>query len=179
MTKKYLALSLILLGISAALGFKYDTDTQEDCKTFTIYLVRHAEKDLTSDSGGDPPLTECGEQRAEHLSSFLSHVPLDAIYSTNYARTKNTAMPTARSKELEVQEYAPQDLGSLAELLMDRKQDALVVGHSNTTGVLAGMLVGEDIGEFDLNIYNRVYQVVIHQKSGRLHLFHTAFSCGD
>jgi hypothetical protein len=63
--------------------------------------------------------------------------------------------------------------------LLESKQDALVVGHSNTTGVLAGLLVGEEIGEFDLAIYNRVYQVVIYQNSSRLHLLHTAFDCND
>jgi len=54
-----------------------------------------------------------------------------------------------------------------------------VVGHSNTTGVLAGLLIGEDLGAFDLDIYNRVYQVVICNNNGRLHLLSTAFDCED
>ncbi len=169
----------LFLGISTVLGFPFDLNTDECCEIFTIYLVRHSEKDLTSNNGADPPLTQCGEQRSEHLNSFLSDVHLDAIYSTDYTRTKNTALPTAKSKELEIQEYAAQDLEAFSELLIERKQDALVVGHSNTTGVLAGLLVGEEIGAFDLDIYNRVYQVVIHKKSGRLHLLHTAFACND
>ena len=63
--------------------------------------------------------------------------------------------------------------------MLESKQDALVVGHSNTTGVLAGLLVGEEIGDFDLDIYNRVYQVVIYENRGRLHLLHTAFDCNE
>ena len=62
-------------------------------------------------------------------------------------------------------------------MLLDRGQDALVVGHSNTTGVLAGLLVGEDIGAYNESIYNRVYQVVVSPSERRLHVFHTAFNC--
>jgi broad specificity phosphatase PhoE len=177
MTKKCLTIVLIVLGISIILGFQSDVCAQNNNEIFTIYLVRHSEKDLASNNGADPPLTQCGKQRSEYLNSFLSDVHLDAVYSTDYTRTKNTALPTASSKGLETQEYITQDLEAFSKLLIDRKQDALVVGHSNTTGVLAGLLVCEEIGEFDLDIYNRVYQVVIHKKSGRLHLLHTAFDC--
>ena len=170
MTKKYLTIILIIL------GFQSDVGAQKNNEIFTIYLVRHSEKDSTSNN---PALTPCGEQRSENLENFLRDVPLDAVYSTDYIRTKNTALPTAMSKKLEIMEYNPEELKDFSKLLIENKQDALVVGHSNTTGVLAGLLVGEEIGEFDLAIYNRVYQVVIYQNSGRLHLFHTAFDCND
>lgn len=170
---------ILFLGISTVLGVQIDWKSNNNSKIFTIYLVRHSEKKIASNNIADPPLTRCGEQRSEHLNSFLSDVHLDAIYSTNYNRTKNTALPTARSKGLDIQEYTIQDLEEFSKLLITRQQDVLVVGHSNTTGVLAGLLVGEEIGEFDLDIYNRVYQVVIHEKSGRLHLLHTDFDCND
>ncbi|MDB3905286.1 histidine phosphatase family protein [Crocinitomicaceae bacterium] len=144
---------------------------------FTIYLVRHSEKDVSSNNPADPSLTPCGEKRSESLSSFLSDVPLEVIYSTDYTRTKKTAKPTVLSKELELKIYNEEELVDFSKLLIKRKQDALVVGHSNTTGVLAGILVGEEIGEFDLDIYDRIYQVVFHKKRGRLHLLHTAFYC--
>lgn len=154
-------------------------NAHQNNELFTIYLVRHSEKDLTSDHYSDPPLTPCGEQRAESLSHFLSAVELDVIYSTNYNRTKNTALPTASSKGLDVKEYDAEELKNFSNLLLKNKQDALVVGHSNTTAVLAGLLVDEDLGAFDLSIYNRVYQVVVYNNRGRLHLLHTAFNCED
>ena len=101
------------------------------------------------------------------------------MYSSNYTRTKNTALPTATSKGLEIKEYNPQELEDFSQLLIERKQNALVVGHSNTTGVLAGLLVGEEIGPFDLDIYDRIYQVLIYQNRGKLQLFHTSFDCSD
>lgn len=171
--RKFVLITLILL------GFQDDLCAQYADEIFTIYLIRHSEKDLSSNNYSDPPLTACGAERSKEFSNFLSNVALDAIYSTNYTRTKNTAQPTAQSKGLEIQEYDPSDLEAFSKLLLNNKQDVLVVGHSNTTGVLAGLLVGEEIGVFDLDSYNRVYQVVICNDKGRLHLLHTAFHCKD
>ncbi|MDA7728021.1 histidine phosphatase family protein [Flavobacteriaceae bacterium] len=161
------------------LGFQSCVDAQKDSELFTIYLVRHSEKDLTSNNHSNPPLSQCGEQRSENLSNFLRDVNLDAIYSSDYIRTQNTALPTALSKGLEISEYNPQELEDFSKLLIANKQDVLVVGHSNTTGVLAGLLVGEEIGAFDLDVYDRVYQALMYKNSGRLQLLHTAFDCSD
>lgn len=161
------------------LGFQSCVDAQKDSELFTIYLVRHSEKDLTSNNHSNPPLSQCGEQRSENLSNFLRDVNLDAIYSSDYIRTQNTALPTALSKGLEISEYNHQELEDFSKLLIANKQDVLVVGHSNTTGVLAGLLVGEEIGAFDLDVYDRVYQALMYKNSGRLQLLHTAFDCSD
>jgi len=172
MTKKNLILLILILGFQSC-------QIAKNKGVFTIYLVRHSEKDVSSNNPADPPLTPCGEQRSESLSLFLSDVKLDVIYSTNYDRTKKTALPTAMSKGLEIKEYNEEGLVDFSKLLIKRKQDVLIVGHSHTTGVLAGLLVGEEIGEFDLGIYDRIYQVVLRKKRGRLHLLHTAFTCNE
>ena len=147
---------------------------------YTIYLVRHSEKEVSASMyGSDPPLTLCGKKRSESLSNFLKDVPIEVIYSTDYTRTKNTALPTAQSKGLDIQQYEGEALEDFSKLLLRRKQDALVVGHSNTTGVLAGLLSGQEIGEFDLHIYDRIYQVSLRKRRGRLHILHTAFDCNE
>jgi broad specificity phosphatase PhoE len=149
---------------------------QESPVLFTIYLVRHAEKQTLPD---DPPLTSCGEKRAVAMNEFWADVPIDAVYSTDYKRTMGTAAPVADAKDLKIQTYAPNALEALKEMLMTKQQDAIVVGHSNTTAVLAGLLIGEEMGSFDESIYNRIYQVVVSNKQQRLHLFHTAIECND
>ena len=171
--KKYLIITLIIIAFQSCVG------AQKNSELFTIYLVRHSEKDLTTNNHLNPPLTQCGEQRSENLSDFLTDVNLDVVYSTDYSRTQKTALPTALSKGLEITGYNPQELEKFSKLLIANQQDALVVGHSNTTGVLAGLLVGEEIGAFDLDIYDRVYQALIYKNSGRLQLLHTAFDCND
>ncbi|MBV43018.1 MAG: histidine phosphatase family protein [Crocinitomicaceae bacterium] len=162
--------SLMLL----AVAFPCTMTAQDSDGLFTIYLVRHAEKQTDSN---DPPLTECGVERSASFSALFESVTLEAVYSTDYKRTQSTALPTATDQGLSIQSYEPDALGEIAEELIRNGQDALVVGHSNTTAVLAGMLVGEELGSFDESIYNRVYQVVVSKADRRLHLLHTSFDC--
>ena len=167
---KYIVILLLTL------GFLFDCSAQGNNDTFTIYLVRHAEKE---NSFADSPLTPCGEERAESLCGFFRDVPLEAVYSTNYQRTQNTASPTASSKGLTVQDYEAHALNELMEELLRNKKDALVVGHSNTTGVLAGLLIGSELNDINLSIYNLIYQVVISNEGGRLHILHSSFICEE
>jgi len=169
---KTLILSLFLLLILA-----HGMYAQESEKIFTIYLVRHAEKELSAENPKDPALTPCGEKRAESLANLLKNVQLDVIYSTEYIRTKETAQPVANEKEKELTYYDPVKLADFAKLLLKNKEDVLVVGHSNTTPVLAGLLIGEDLEPFDESIYNRIYQVVVAKDKGRLHILNTAVVC--
>lgn len=168
----------LAIAVLAFMGFQRAPEPPNDNDLFTIYLVRHSEKDVEKNPS-NPPLTACGKERSELLSQFLDDVDLEVVYSTPYARTIGTAQPTADAKGFEIQEYDPSNLAGFANDLMKKQQDALVVGHSNTTGVLAGILVGEEIGSFDESIYNRIYQVVVHKDQARLHVFHTAFSCEE
>lgn len=154
-------------------------NAQKGDDVFTIYLVRHSEKELNINNPSDPPLNSCGVKRADHLRNFLYDVHLNAVYSTDYLRTKNTALPTALSKRLPIKIYNPGDLEAFSSLLLEAKQDVLVVGHSNTTGVLAGLLVGENLGSFDESIYERIYKVVVYKNKGQLHLLYSSFDCTD
>ena len=73
--------------------------------------------------------------------------------------------------------YNEEDINSLSNHLLKKRQDALVVGHSNTTGVLAGLLVNKDVEDIELHIYDRIYQVVVCGGSRTLNLFHSNFEC--
>ena len=165
--------------LALAISLQFAAYAQQSEEIITIYLVRHAEKELSGENPKDPALTACGEERSRQLASFLEEVELDVIFSTDYLRTKSTALPTSSSKEKVIQFYDPRKLEEFAAFLINQKQDALVVGHSNTTAVLAGLLVGDTLGAFDESIYNRIYQVVIYKDIGRLHVLHTSFNCSE
>ena len=150
---------------------------QTDGATFTIYLIRHSEKDLLSKNQLDPPLTTCGIERSEYLCSFFADINIKNVYSTNYLRTIKTAMPTALSKKLGIQYYDSNNLKLFSEQLLNSKQNSIVVGHSNTTPILAGLLTGKVMNPFNENIYNRVYKVIISQKNKKLFVFDTSFDC--
>ena len=114
---------------------------QTDGESFTIYLIRHSEKDILSENQLDPPLTTCGIERSEYLSSFFEDTNIKKVYSTNYLRTIKTAMPTALSKKVSIQYYDSNNLMLFSEQLLNSKQNSLVVGHSNTTPILALSLI--------------------------------------
>ena len=166
-----------ILTIILLLFFHNLSYAQEADHIFTIYLVRHAEKELAAKDPRDPPLTLCGQQRAKSLQGFMEKVDLEAIYSTEYIRTLGTAGPVASSKDLEIQLYDPKKLEAFAKHLLASKEDALVVGHSNSTSALAGHLVGTSFESIDESVYNRIYQVVVFKDEARLHLLQSSFRC--
>lgn len=109
----------------------------------TIILVRHAEKAF--DKAGDPDLTEEGQSRAQELKRVLSEVNIDKIYSTDFKRTKQTVMPLAGAKNLEIEDYNPFELDNIIKLIEEHKgKTILFSGHSNTTPVILNKLVNED-----------------------------------
>ena len=150
---------------------------QTEGESFTIYLIRHSEKDILSENQLDPPLTTCGIERSEYLRSFFEDINIKNVYSTNYLRTIKTAMPTALSKKLGIQYYDSNNLKFFSQQLLNSKQNSIVVGHSNTTPILAGLLTVKVMNPFNENIYNRVYKVIISQKNKKLFVFDTSFDC--
>jgi phosphohistidine phosphatase SixA len=121
----------------------------------TLYLVRHAEKVLDVDN---PPLTPEGETRATELADMLKDAGIEAVWSTDYLRTRQTAGPLAAVLDIDIQFYDPSDLAAFADTLRANGETALVVGHSNTTPDLSAALGGEP-GEpiFEPSEYDRLY----------------------
>lgn len=104
----------------------------------TFYLVRHAEK-VVDATAKDPDLTDAGRARAETLANVLRGVALDAIYTTHYARTRQTAAPAAQRAGLEPRVV---EGTALVDSLRRTPDGAavLVVGHSNTIPEIAAAL---------------------------------------
>jgi len=122
----------------------------------TIYLVRHAEKQ----AGDDPSLTPAGAMRADVLAETLGDAGIVRIYSTDYARTRETVAPIAETVSVPVTLYDPSDLPAFADKLKETSGIVLVVGHSNTTPALVEFLGGEPGTDIDEAAeYDRLYVV--------------------
>ena len=119
-----------------------------------FFLVRHAEK---ADQSEDPPLTERGHARARELSRLLKSAGVERVYSSDYVRTRDTAAPLAEDLGVEVTLYDPEALPDVAETLLASPVRALVVGHSNTTPELAGLLGGDPGPPIPETEYDRFY----------------------
>jgi len=118
-------LTLLLFALAAEAGSTVQTQVT------TVILVRHAEK-AVSTMTSDVPLSDAGVARAKELARVLASTPVDAIYTTQYQRTKQTAAPLAADHHLEP---IVADPAAMANIIRTKHagQTVVVVGHSNTT----------------------------------------------
>ncbi len=105
----------------------------QESEVTTYYFIRHAEKSRTDSTDKNPNLTEKGNKRAKNWSVVFKNITFDFVYSTNYNRTIQTATPTAKNNNLEIQFYNPRELYNKEFKLKTTGKTVLVVGHSNTT----------------------------------------------
>lgn len=172
-------IKIMALGSALVLTASANAQSTENLaqdKITTIYLVRHAEKQSNSK---DPKLTECGSKRAISLAKQLKIISLDHIFSTNYQRTQYTAKPIALMQNKPVKLYNPRALEQTATMLSQLSGNILVVGHSNTTSVLAGLLSKQPLAPFDESIYDRIYQVTLFNRQAKLQILQQNFQCLD
>jgi broad specificity phosphatase PhoE len=108
----------------------------------TIFLVRHAEKQLVGD---DPELSVAGTARAKKLGQILSDKNIANVYSTNTIRTKATVQPLVDAQNgLRIEIYDSKKHDELVKNLRSRKGNAVVVGHSNTIHHVVNYFVGNE-----------------------------------
>ena len=134
----------------------------------TIFIVRHAER---ADSSKDSDLSEGGRARAEALAKMLKDKNITAIYTTEFKRTQQTAVPLAKSLGIAVTTLPAKDNAPLVAKLRSLNGNALVVGHGNTIPDLIKALgISEpiNIGEND---YDNLFEIVLEEnpKLIRLH----------
>ncbi|TJY36056.1 SixA phosphatase family protein [Pontimicrobium aquaticum] len=133
---------ILLLAITFSLP-SLAQDTSNNQETTTYYFIRHAEKDRSDKTNKDPNLKQEGILRAAKWSLVFENITFDAVYSTNYNRTKQTAQPTAEKKGLEVTIYDPRQLFSEEFANNTKGKTVLVVGHSNTTPAFVNAVLGK------------------------------------
>ena len=121
------------VGSAAAQATKIKTKAKDKPVVTTVYIVRHAEKDSTSDPA-DPTLSGPGQQRALALRQLLVRRQPAALFTTNTVRARATLAPLAAALKLEPQEYDPRRGRDLADRINKEYvgKSVVIVGHSNT-----------------------------------------------
>ena len=127
----------------------------------TILLVRHAEK-LTSPAD-DPVLSPQGTARAQLLVRMFENSALNAIYTSQFARTKLTAEPLAKRFSIPVETVDAKTTNKLVDSILSKHSGGtvLVVGHSNTLPEIIEALGAGKIKEIDDLDYDNVYVVTV------------------
>jgi len=155
--KHVLAFLFIVLFILPTFG---QDDTSSE--TTTYYFIRHAEKDRSSTTNKDPELNKHGKKRAKQWAKYFKDIDFDAIYSTEYKRTQQTAVPTAKKHQLKVLTYDPRALYSEEFAGSTKGKTVLVVGHSNTTPAFVNAILKEQkYNDIDDNDNSKLFIVTI------------------
>ena len=152
MTRKFAACALAVA--LAALCMPVAAHAQK-----LVFVVRHAER---ADAGNsqmlapaDPPLSAAGEARAAKLAAMLGDAGIQAIYVTEFRRTRDTAGPLATRLGLKPRQISARDTDALiASLRSEHAGDTvLIVAHSNTAPAIIKALGGPEVaiadGEYD------------------------------
>lgn len=137
-----LQLALMLVVVPALLFTACASPTIEsanESKVRKFLLLRHAEKETGTP---DPALSPKGHSRTGFFASWLGEPGqnYEAVWSSDYRRTRDTAGPIAESLGTSTRVYDPRELPALVKVLLESDVNAVVVGHSNTTPELAGLL---------------------------------------
>ncbi|SDM24327.1 Histidine phosphatase superfamily (branch 1) [Daejeonella rubra] len=124
---KKILIVLVLLVCSIGCGIALPGST-------TIYIVRHAEKDISDPKNQDPELSAEGKLRAADLAEKLKNEKLDAVFSTKYKRTGQTGAEVAKNNGINIQEYDGHNFKAISDLIKTKYKNRriLIVGHSNT-----------------------------------------------
>jgi broad specificity phosphatase PhoE len=161
-----------LMILPVALLSTFATSTAFADPTLVI-LVRHAEKAATP--ADDPPLTAAGEARARALVAALADTRLNAIFTTQFLRTRNTAALIAQKAGIEPRWFkadddTPAHVKSVVDAIRSRPPgDAvLVVGHSNTVPAIIGALGGPKMFDLCETEYSNLFILIFAPAAHRL-----------
>ncbi len=139
--KKLLLFSMLIM--MSCISFSQDENKTSTDEVTTFYFIRHAEKDRSNPSESNPHLMQKGLERAEKWAAVLGNVQFDAVYSSNYHRTIETAKPTADKHNLEIITYDPNAVDGEAFIKTNKGKKVLIVGHSNTIPAFVNAVIGQ------------------------------------
>jgi len=141
----------------------------------TFILVRHAEKVV--DGTKDPELKPEGIERAKQLAAILRETKVDAIYSTDFKRTKNTVLPYATAKNLSVNVYEAFKETEIENMLKKHAGGTVLVsGHSNNIPWIANRLLGkEEYGDFADDDYGNILIISVVEKGNVVKITHLRY----
>lgn len=153
----------VVIYVTMALGLAWFFELQA---TTTIIFVRHAER--ASLPADDPGLSDAGRVRVAELTRQLVDADvvagIDAIYSTPFRRTQETAQGLADALDLPVHIYAPDDNEAVLNTILKSHKGkiVLVVGHRNTVPTLIAELgASKKVPPINENEYDNIYVVSI------------------
>ncbi len=152
---------IIYTGIAIGLAWFFESQA-----TTTIIFVRHAERELNV--GEDPGLSDAGRRRVSELTRQLIDADvvagIDAIYSTPFRRTQETAQPLAEALDLPIKSYDAADRETVLNTILKEHKGKiiLVIGHSDTLPeLIANLGASKKVPPIEEMEYDNIYIISI------------------
>jgi phosphoserine phosphatase len=141
----------------------------------TLLLARHGQSDWNAErrwqGHADRPLSERGRSQADALAQRLAEVDLDAIYSSDLRRTRDTAAVVAETKGLEVLELPDLrevDVGSWSGLTRAEARERFPEAYARWLDGGPGWTNGETYEDMTARVLRGVWQIAGSHPSGRV-----------
>jgi broad specificity phosphatase PhoE len=139
----------------------------------TVYLARHGQSDWNAagrwQGHADRPLTELGRRQAAELVRALAGVQLDAVYSSDLRRARETAEAVAASRGLTVTalaELREVDVGSWSGLTRAEAKERFPQGFRRWTDGRHGWEDGERYERMADRVVAVVRRIAAEHKGG-------------
>lgn len=139
----------------------------------TILLARHGESDWNRErrwqGHADRPLTERGREQAAALAVRLRDVDLDAVYSSDLERARETAAAVGREQGLGVRvlaELREVDVGSWSGLTRAEAEERFPADFQRWQAGGSGWRDGETYADMSARIVGAIGQIVRDHPDG-------------
>ena len=156
-------IQIVVIYTAIAIGLAWFFESQA---TTTIIFVRHADKATAPID--NPGLSAAGQRRAAELSRQLVDADVvagvDAVYSTGYKRSQETARAVADALDLPINTYDVDDTEEILETILKRHKGKiiLIVAHGNTVPVLiANLGASKKVPPIAESEYDNIYIISI------------------
>jgi broad specificity phosphatase PhoE len=140
----------------------------------TILLARHGESDWNRarrwQGFADRPLTELGREQAVALAERLADTELDAVFSSDLQRARETAEIVARSKDLRVEttpDLREVDVGSWSGLTRGEAEARFPEAFARWLQGGEGWDDGETYAEMSRRVVGAILRIAAKHPNGR------------
>jgi broad specificity phosphatase PhoE len=141
----------------------------------TIFLARHGESDWNAarrwQGHADRPLTAAGRVQAEALAERMARIELDAVYSSDLRRARETAEMVARRRGIAVRalpDLREVDVGSWSGLTRAEAEERFPEAFRRWLAGGPGWEDGESYQEMSARIERAVHGIAADHPDGRV-----------
>lgn len=141
----------------------------------TLLLARHGESDWNAErrwqGHADRPLDDRGRLQAEALAQRLADIDLDAVYSSDLRRARETATTVAETKGLEVRQIPDLrevDVGSWSGLTRNEARERFPEAYARWLDGGPGWIDGETYDEMAARVLGAVLTIARSHPDGRV-----------